>query len=141
MKCGRCRREFDASKPRCPACGAPNDATAGVFQTSIVRISAGGSDRVYRSLSDVPARLRMRLHKSTNSGNSATILIADRRGRRELARASQASRDAGRPGRARAAAGGQTRSARFALRLCKSVLPVILALLAVLALLLALHVV
>jgi hypothetical protein len=36
---------------------------------------------------DVPPRLRTRLLKSTNGGNSATILIADRRGRVEIARA------------------------------------------------------
>jgi hypothetical protein len=52
-----------------------------------VLISAGGADQVYRSVDDVPARLRTRLLKSTNSANSATILIADRQGRKEIARA------------------------------------------------------
>jgi hypothetical protein len=56
-----------------------------------VLISAGGSERVYRSVDDVPARLRTRLIKSTNSPNSATILIADRRGRREITRAMRKS--------------------------------------------------
>jgi hypothetical protein len=36
---------------------------------------------------EVPASLRTQLLKSTNGANSATILIADRRGRREIARA------------------------------------------------------
>jgi hypothetical protein len=36
---------------------------------------------------EVPAPLRSRLIKSTNGVNSATILIADRRGRQEIARA------------------------------------------------------
>jgi hypothetical protein len=36
---------------------------------------------------EVPAGLRTRLLKSTNGANSATILIADRRGRQEIARA------------------------------------------------------
>jgi hypothetical protein len=41
---------------------------------------------VYRSVEEVPARLRSQLVKSTNGTNSATILIADRRGRQEIAR-------------------------------------------------------
>jgi hypothetical protein len=61
--------------------------SSGTFQVSTVLISAGGSDQVYRSVDEVPARLRTRLLKSTNSANSATILIADRRGRKEIARA------------------------------------------------------
>ncbi len=35
----------------------------------------------------MPAGLRTRLLKSTNGANSATILIADRRGRQEIAKA------------------------------------------------------
>jgi hypothetical protein len=58
-----------------------------MFQTSTVMISAGGADRVYRSVDEVPQALRTRLLKSTNGANSATILIADRRGRKEIARA------------------------------------------------------
>jgi hypothetical protein len=37
----------------------------------------------------VPAALRRKLHESTRSTNSATILIADRQGREELVRALQ----------------------------------------------------
>jgi hypothetical protein len=58
-----------------------------MFQTSVVLISAEGSEAVYRSMEEVPARLRTKLLKSTNGGNSATILIADRKGRREIAKA------------------------------------------------------
>ena len=72
---------------RCPHCGTRNPAKSGTFQVSSVLISAGGADRVYRSVEEVPAGLRSRLLKSTNSPNSATILIADRRGRKEIARA------------------------------------------------------
>jgi hypothetical protein len=36
---------------------------------------------------EVPEGLRTRLLKSTNGANSATILIADRRGRQEIAKA------------------------------------------------------
>jgi len=42
---------------------------------------------MYRSMDEVPDPLRNRLLKSTNSPNSATILIADRRGRQEIAKA------------------------------------------------------
>jgi hypothetical protein len=36
---------------------------------------------------EVPARLRNRLLKTTNGANSATILIADRKGRKEIDKA------------------------------------------------------
>src|SRR5690349_7025374 len=87
MTCSRCRKKIEREHTRCPHCGIRNPAGAGTFQVSTVLISAGGSDRVYRSVDEVPARLRTRLLKSTNSPNSATILIADRRGRKEIARA------------------------------------------------------
>jgi hypothetical protein len=58
-----------------------------VFQTSTVLISTEGADRVYRSVDEVPARLRNRLLKTTNGANSATILIADRKGRLEIDKA------------------------------------------------------
>jgi len=50
-------------------------------------ISTGGADMVYRSMDEVPPPLRRRLLKSTNGANSATILIADRRGRKEVSKA------------------------------------------------------
>jgi hypothetical protein len=87
MTCPQCRRKFADSEPRCPHCGQANAKAGGMFQTSTVMISAGGADRVYRSVEEVPAALRSRLLKSTNGANSATILIADRRGRKEIAKA------------------------------------------------------
>ena len=87
MNCSRCRKKIELETPRCPHCGLRNPSGAGTFQISTVLISAAGADKVYRSVDDVPARLRTRLLKSTNSANSATILIADRRGRKEIARA------------------------------------------------------
>ncbi len=87
MKCPRCHKEFGDEEARCPHCGEANSADGGVFQTSTVLICSGRSERVYRSVDEVPVRLRTRLEKSTNSANSATILIADRRGRSEIARA------------------------------------------------------
>ena len=87
MTCTRCRKNFEADEARCPHCGQRNGAGSGVFQSSTVLISAEGTEMVYRSMDEVPDTLRSKLLKSTNSPNSATILIADRRGRREIAKA------------------------------------------------------
>jgi hypothetical protein len=56
-------------------------------KTSTIFIAKGGRTHVYRSVNEVPPRLRKALEESTNSFNSATILIADRRGREEIVRA------------------------------------------------------
>lgn len=88
MTCRRCKKPYPQGAAQCPHCGtAGRRSKGGVFQTSTVRIAAGGADMVYRSVDEVPAPLRSQLLKSTNGANSATILIADRRGRREIARA------------------------------------------------------
>ena len=87
MTCRRCRKKIEEFETRCPHCGEINDHVSGMFQTSTVLISTSGTDQVYRSVDDVPAGLRTRLLKSTNGANSATILIADRRGRQEIAKA------------------------------------------------------
>jgi len=88
MNCNRCGKKFADEEAKCPHCGQTRpDAGSGVFQSSSVLISADGADRVYRSVDEVPFPLRHRLLKSTNSPNSATILIADRRGRQEIAKA------------------------------------------------------
>jgi hypothetical protein len=91
MNCHRCGREFDAAEgPSCPYCGrAPAPAKSGVMKSSTILISVGETDAVYRSVKEVPAPLRRQLLKSTNGLNSATILIADRLGREEIARAIQ----------------------------------------------------
>jgi hypothetical protein len=87
MTCRRCRKKIDEFETRCPHCGDVNEKASGMFQTSTVLISTNGSDQVFRSVDEVPAGLRTRLLKSTNGANSATILIADRRGRQEIAKA------------------------------------------------------
>ncbi len=55
-------------------------------KTSTIFIAKGKRTRVYRSVNEVPPKLRRELEASTNSFNSATILIADRRGRQEIQR-------------------------------------------------------
>jgi len=87
MTCNRCRKHFAAEQPRCPHCGQPNPDPTGMFQTSTVLISTGEADLIYRSVEEVPAPLRSRLLESTNGANSGTILIADQRGRKQIARA------------------------------------------------------
>ena len=87
MTCRRCHKKMDDFETRCPHCGDVNENASGMFQTSTVLISTSGTDQVFRSVEEVPAGLRTRLLKSTNGANSATILIADRRGRQEIAKA------------------------------------------------------
>ena len=60
-----------------------------IARTSTIFIATGTETHVYRSMAEVPAPLRRKLQASTKGMNSATILIADRRGREELVRALQ----------------------------------------------------
>jgi hypothetical protein len=57
------------------------------MKTSAVLIAAGGERQVYSSVNDVPPSLRKLLQDSTSGANAATILIADRRGKEEIAKA------------------------------------------------------
>src|SRR5215467_10099658 len=90
MNCTRCRKKFAHEAACCPHCGEPNPQTSGVVQTSIVLILAGSEDLVYRTVDEVPSALRSKLLRCTNGSNSATILIADRRGRKQVAKALRA---------------------------------------------------
>ena len=56
-------------------------------RSSTIFIAIGDETRVYRSVEQVPPELRRKLRESTRSMNSATILIADKRGQAELIRA------------------------------------------------------
>ena len=89
MVCRRCRRRFqDRARGVCPHCGETNPAAAsGILKTSTILISDSRTDAVYRSVAEVPQKLRKRLLKYTSGMNAATILIADRRGKEELAKA------------------------------------------------------
>jgi len=87
MTCSRCRTRYEDSGTSCPRCGALNRKASGTFQVSTVLISTGVRDHIYRSVDEVPPPLRTQLLKSTHGANSATILIADNRGRKEIARA------------------------------------------------------
>ena len=57
------------------------------IKTSTIFIAKAGKTQVYHSVHEVPPGLRKELEESTNGFNSATILIADRRGREEILRA------------------------------------------------------
>ncbi|HTR39445.1 MAG TPA: hypothetical protein VMH80_26410 [Bryobacteraceae bacterium] len=57
------------------------------LKSSTIFISVGDKTEVYRSVADVPPQLRKKLEQSTNGINSATILIADRKGKEEIVRA------------------------------------------------------
>ena len=57
------------------------------LKSSTIFISVGNRTEVYRSVNDVPPPLRKQLEQSTNGIHSATILIADRKGKEEIVRA------------------------------------------------------
>ena len=88
MRCGKCGNDLSGNEQKCPKCGAPvRQRIAGMLKTSTIRISADDIEGVYHSVEDIPEPLRKKLLRSTNSINSRTILIADRRGRQEILRA------------------------------------------------------
>ncbi len=58
-------------------------------RSSTIFIATCLGTKVYRSVDEIPPALRRQLQESTKSLNSATILIADKRGREELVRALQ----------------------------------------------------
>lgn len=58
-------------------------------KSSTIFIATGAGTSVYRSMKDIPAPVRRKLQESMQGMHSATILIADKRGRDELVRALQ----------------------------------------------------
>ena len=73
-------------------------------KTSTIFISVGSRTKVYRSVDEVPPKLRRKLQETTTGLNAATILIADRKGREEIVRALQGLPSGLRPRTGRAAA-------------------------------------
>ena len=61
--------------------------TRSTLKTSTIFVAIGGETNVYRSLHEMPAGVKRKLRESSRAWNSATIMIADRRGRDELVRA------------------------------------------------------
>lgn len=61
-------------------------------RSATIFIASGDHTGVYRSVDEVPPELRRKLIETTNGMNSATILIADKRGKEELVRAWQGRR-------------------------------------------------
>ena len=55
-----------------------------IVRSSAVLISSGKKMHLYRSIDEVPSRLRKRLIESTNSINAGTILIANHAGRERI---------------------------------------------------------
>ncbi|MGH9661018.1 MAG: hypothetical protein ACRD96_20895 [Bryobacteraceae bacterium] len=84
MKCPNCGVEMGGDA--CPRCGQQRPALSGAVRTSTILISKGATEAVYRSVDEVPDPLRTELLETTSGDNSALILIADQRGREELAR-------------------------------------------------------
>ena len=62
-----------------------------IVRSSSVLISSGKKVRLYRSIEEVPSRLRKRLIESTNGINAGTILIANRAGRERILEVYQAA--------------------------------------------------
>jgi hypothetical protein len=88
MRCPACNRKVDGGPRNCPYCGQLlPEPIAGMLKTSTILISADDTESVYRSVREVPEPLRKKLLRSTNGLNSRTILIADRRGEQQIARA------------------------------------------------------
>lgn len=58
-------------------------------RSSTIFIATSEKTVVYKSLEEVPVLLKRKLQETTHGINSATILIADKRGREELIRALQ----------------------------------------------------
>jgi hypothetical protein len=57
------------------------------LKSSTIFIATAKENSVYRSVEEVPPRLRKKLVETTSGLNSATILIADRAGREQIMRA------------------------------------------------------
>jgi hypothetical protein len=57
------------------------------LKKSTIYVAIDGTTKVYDSLDEIPLLVRRKLSKSAGNWTSATILIADERGREEIGRA------------------------------------------------------
>lgn len=91
MNCPECGATFPgADHSTCPHCGCfLVENPASILKTSTILISSHDAVSVYRSMEEVPEQLRTTLLQSTSGLNAGTILIADRRGRDQIAAAIQ----------------------------------------------------
>jgi len=90
MRCAACNRRFEDDLDNCPHCGEPARVKpVAMLKTSTILISSNDTAGVYRSVRDIPEPLRRKLLRSTSGLNARTILIADRRGQQQIARAIQ----------------------------------------------------
>ena len=88
MICPECEATFSGADSTCPDCGCflVETATA-ILKTSTILISSGDAVSVYHSMDDVPEQLRATLLQSTSGLNAGTILIADHKGKDQIATA------------------------------------------------------
>lgn len=88
MFCRKCGMRLTADLDRCPRCDQIlAQVTGGVLKTSTILISADQTEAVFHSIYDLPENLRKRFLDSTTGLDATTVLIADRRGKEELAKA------------------------------------------------------
>jgi hypothetical protein len=96
--CRECGWLLEPDETFCPQCGESVLEETGVFQASCVMIFDSHGEQCYSSVDQVPVAARKQLLRSTGSENSATIVIADQRGREEIANALRALPPSGRGG-------------------------------------------
>ncbi len=90
MICPECEATFSGADSRCPQCGCfLVEAATAILKTSTILISTDDDEAVsvYHSMEEVPEHLRAALLQSTSGLNGGTILIADRRGKDQIATA------------------------------------------------------
>ena len=88
MNCPNCAQSLtilEAARQQCPRCGRPFDRSAiGVVKTSSVRVASDEGDRVYRTVDDLPPRLRDELRRALSAPEAETIILADEQGRDQI---------------------------------------------------------
>jgi hypothetical protein len=83
------------------------------YKTSTIFVSTGRKTRVFRSIEDVPAPLRKKLHANIAGPNSRTLIVADRRGREYIFRAMKRAASPGLPAPGRSSINSARLQARW----------------------------